>query len=172
MNISADKFLALTAMLAGFVPATGCTIIDNTTGSASDTNTPSTDPNTTGTSDDPTSGSTGDSAGTTGGGDTTTGDTTIDIPTTGSEDTTGSDSTTTLDTTTTTTEGTTGGVESECCVVQETPGCGDETVEMCVCAEDPFCCGEEDGIWDDVCVALVNSLECGIVCEIEDPTDE
>lgn len=41
------------------------------------------------------------------------------------------------------------------------PGCDDEAITACVCAQDPFCC--EDA-WDEICVVSVVIHGCG-VCE-------
>ena len=171
MNIQADKFLALTAMLAGFVPAAGCSIkIDGSASSSesnsnSDSNSNSGATDTTGatggtTQDDPT-GTTGTASGT--GTSGATDEPTTDVPTT----TAG-----TVGTATTTTEGTsTGDVDHDCREPKDTPGCSDMAIQDCVCAEDPICCGADAGSWDSICVGLVNALGCGM-CEIVDTTGE
>lgn len=175
MNIQADKFLALTAMLAGFVPASGCSITIDGSATANDSN--SGDATTDGvsatgtdtgatTQGEPTSTS---GASATDGTSTDPGTTamttamTEDVPTTGATTSTG---------TSTTGEGTsTGGVEHDCCEVKNTPGCSDTAIQECVCAEDPICCGLDDGFWDSICVGLVNSLGCAM-CDIGDTTGE
>lgn len=45
-----------------------------------------------------------------------------------------------------------------CCVATGEPGCPEDEVAACVCAEDPYCC---DVAWDDVCVGLVEEHACG-----------
>ncbi|MFH1532771.1 MAG: hypothetical protein ABIK09_18770 [Pseudomonadota bacterium] len=50
-----------------------------------------------------------------------------------------------------------GGI-GDCCEVQDGPGCGDPSVQACVCAEDSFCC---EFVWDDVCVGEVDLFGCG-----------
>ena len=46
-----------------------------------------------------------------------------------------------------------------CCAPQDTPGCGDQAIEACVCGQDPFCC---NSLWDDQCVAEVEQLGCAM----------
>lgn len=45
----------------------------------------------------------------------------------------------------------------ECCEAQDGPGCGDATIEACVCASEPFCC---DVQWDVVCTVQTVLLGC------------
>ena len=45
-----------------------------------------------------------------------------------------------------------------CCEAQSTAGCGNETVEACVCAKDAYCC---DVTWDWLCRDEVTSFGCG-----------
>lgn len=54
---------------------------------------------------------------------------------------------------------------SDCCDAHPSPGCADELVRDCVCAEDEFCCSAR---WDQTCVNLVTeaSPACGI-CSAE-----
>jgi hypothetical protein len=52
---------------------------------------------------------------------------------------------------------------SECCALEDTPGCGSESIESCVCAADPFCC---EVAWDGQCVAEVQAMGCG-ECDLE-----
>jgi len=59
------------------------------------------------------------------------------------------------------TGGETAGSMGDCCEVQKTPGCGDPEIEACVCEMDPFCCGEEGGVWDEVCAGEVVRFDCG-----------
>lgn len=49
----------------------------------------------------------------------------------------------------------------ECCDIQAGPGCGDADVQLCTCAQDPFCC---DTQWDDVCVELADNA-CEAACD-------
>ncbi|MBW2458903.1 MAG: hypothetical protein JRI68_30670 [Deltaproteobacteria bacterium] len=51
--------------------------------------------------------------------------------------------------------GTAGG---DCCDTHDTPGCGETTVQDCVCAQDSYCCDTE---WDGTCVAEVDQFGCG-----------
>ncbi|MEM6996291.1 MAG: hypothetical protein AAF721_37635 [Myxococcota bacterium] len=46
-----------------------------------------------------------------------------------------------------------------CCEAQDTPGCFNDTLEVCVCNEDDFCC---DFAWDEFCVDLITSSNCGV----------
>jgi len=48
-----------------------------------------------------------------------------------------------------------------CCSESSEPGCGDATVEACVCGFAPFCCV---GPYDGACVSLAAGL-CGGACE-------
>jgi hypothetical protein len=57
--------------------------------------------------------------------------------------------------------------EGPCCEVGTGPGCTDDTVEGCVCAQLPDCCS---GVWGAECVAAVDTLACG-TCE-EPPKGE
>jgi hypothetical protein len=56
------------------------------------------------------------------------------------------------------------GVDSEgetvgsCCLPQDGPGCNDEFVEACVCADVTSCCSD---LWTAECAALVDELGCG-----------
>lgn len=90
------------------------------------------------TGEDPTAGSTGeDSSGT-----TTTGDDPTAGGTTG--DATGG-----------------GGAAGNCCTPDNTrKGCENDTIEMCTCALDAFCC---DNSWDSTCVEEATS-QCSAVC--------
>jgi len=47
---------------------------------------------------------------------------------------------------------------NSCCVANGTPGCDDEFVEACVCADAVECCGTE---WTGDCARLVDQLGCG-----------
>jgi hypothetical protein len=46
----------------------------------------------------------------------------------------------------------------ECCEPSPMPGCVDDMVAQCVCAEDPYCCEME---WNEECIFLVDALGCG-----------
>lgn len=152
MQIHREKFLALTATLAGFFPGAACTIkldglsvsatLDLTTTTDGTTDTTTEGGGTSSTTDPTTEGSA--SQGTTGA--STTG------PTTGS--------------TTAPTSGTTGTADADCCLPHATPGCNDATIQACVCAQDDFCCGAERGTWDATCVNEVNQFGCGM-CELD-----
>ncbi|MDC0666838.1 hypothetical protein [Nannocystis radixulma] len=135
LQIQREKFFALTASLAGFWPNAACTI--NLGGGTANT---------------------GEStAGTTTTTTTTTGTTTTGTSTTGETAT----STGTPTTGAPTSGGTTDAAEDDCCLAHGAPGCADDAVEACVCDEDPFCCGLENGNWDETCVANVNTHGCG-----------
>ncbi|MBZ5714860.1 hypothetical protein [Nannocystis pusilla] len=56
--------------------------------------------------------------------------------------------------------------ENTCCETHGTPECDDAAITQCVCAQDPFCC---DVQWDQLCVAEVESLGCGM-CEAPSET--
>jgi len=45
-----------------------------------------------------------------------------------------------------------------CCTVNQTPGCSNQTIEQCVCAQDGYCCNSS---WDATCVSEVTSYGCG-----------
>ena len=47
---------------------------------------------------------------------------------------------------------------SDCCVPHGEPGCEEQDVSDCVCAQDSFCCTD---FWDEICVAEVEGLGCG-----------
>jgi hypothetical protein len=47
----------------------------------------------------------------------------------------------------------------DCCEGQVGPGCGDATIEGCVCAQDSFCC---EDTWDELCAKLVVDNMCGL----------
>jgi hypothetical protein len=47
----------------------------------------------------------------------------------------------------------------QCCMPTGGPGCGDPTIEQCLCAIDDYCCTTD---WDDQCVAEVTIFGCGI----------
>jgi len=46
----------------------------------------------------------------------------------------------------------------DCCMTHDGPGCSNDEVEACVCAQDDVCCAD---VWDDVCVSEVTSFGCG-----------
>jgi hypothetical protein len=78
------------------------------------------------------------------------------------------DAATTGDATTSnmTTGGTAGESTASCCEPSGLPGCGDASVEACVCALDSYCCETE---WDDACVASASSDACGTSCDTAEP---
>ncbi|NUO53904.1 MAG: hypothetical protein HOV80_34095 [Polyangiaceae bacterium] len=47
----------------------------------------------------------------------------------------------------------------QCCMPTGGPGCGDPTIEQCLCAIDDYCCSTD---WDDQCVAEVSLFGCGM----------
>jgi hypothetical protein len=50
------------------------------------------------------------------------------------------------------------GGTGSCCEAQSGPGCGDPTVQACVCKKDAFCC---QYTWDQVCVDEITAFNCG-----------
>jgi hypothetical protein len=86
-------------------------------------------------------------------GDSSSGDPTLDPS--GNEESTGVDPTgvdpTGVDPT---------GVVAECCDALAVPGCGDATLEACVCGVDDYCCSDA---WDDFCVGEAADY-CGAAC--------
>ena len=52
-----------------------------------------------------------------------------------------------------------GGFGGECCEPSPMPGCADDMIAQCVCAEDPYCCEME---WNEDCIYLVDVLGCGV----------
>lgn len=120
----------------------------------------------------PIGGTEGDSEGSTGSSGATNPDptrpmTTTPDPSVGTGDVTGE--ATTEPPVTTGPDETTGGGSDNCCEVHSTPGCAEEAVVECVCAQEAFCCAFE---WDQNCVDLAMG-DCMATCE--DPgttTDE
>jgi len=55
--------------------------------------------------------------------------------------------------------------EGDCCEVNKTAGCNDAEIQACVCDQDPLCCGDEDGVWDQICVDEVDMFKCGVCAE-------
>jgi hypothetical protein len=51
-----------------------------------------------------------------------------------------------------------GGPGGDCCVSHSTPGCGNASVQACVCAVDSYCCSYS---WDSLCASEVTSEGCG-----------
>lgn len=51
------------------------------------------------------------------------------------------------------------GDEGQCCMPTGGPGCGDPSIEQCLCAIDDYCCSTD---WDDQCVAEVTLFGCGV----------
>ncbi|MCZ6651961.1 MAG: hypothetical protein O7D91_02915, partial [Planctomycetota bacterium] len=50
----------------------------------------------------------------------------------------------------------------DCCSSNGTPGCDDEDCCNCICACDPFCCGNEPlGFWDSLCAGQGFNPGCG-----------
>lgn len=114
-------------------------------------------------------GSTGATTGSTTNPDPTRPGTTTPDPSVGTGDVTGEATTEPPLTTTTGPDDTTGGGSENCCEVHPTPGCAEEAVVECVCAQEAFCCAFE---WDQNCVDLAMA-DCMATCE--DPgttTDE
>ncbi len=113
-------------------------------------------------------GTEGDSEGSTGASTSTTNPdptrptTTRPDPSAGTNDVTGDPDTTSPPTTTTPPDDTTTGAGSEgCCEVHSTPGCTEEAVVDCVCAQEAFCCAFE---WDQNCVDIAMA-DCMATCE-------
>ena len=50
--------------------------------------------------------------------------------------------------------------DGPCCEPNETAGCEVNTVEMCVCDQDPMCCMDDPG-WDFWCVGEIEMFGCG-----------
>ena len=50
----------------------------------------------------------------------------------------------------------------DCCQPQDGPGCGNATVQNCVCSKDSFCCENQ---WDQICVNEVGEFGCGSCSE-------
>jgi hypothetical protein len=77
-------------------------------------------------------------------GDATTGDATTGDATTGGGETTGG-----------------GAGSGNCCMADDArKGCENETISMCTCAIDSFCC---DNSWDEMCVSQANT-QCNAMC--------
>ncbi|MEM6994373.1 MAG: hypothetical protein AAF721_27915 [Myxococcota bacterium] len=53
-------------------------------------------------------------------------------------------------------------VQGDCCEANGSPGCDDDEIEECTCAQDPFCC---DMSWDDKCVGIAASV-CRAGCDL------
>ena len=84
---------------------------------------------------------------------------------TGGEESTGDDTTTdggsATDATTTGVDPTAGGDAGNCCTAETgRKGCENDTIEMCVCGMDDFCCMTE---WDETCVGIATG-SCSVVC--------
>ncbi|MCH9683381.1 MAG: hypothetical protein K0V04_18235 [Deltaproteobacteria bacterium] len=58
------------------------------------------------------------------------------------------------------------GGDGDCCKANDTPGCENTPVQICVCGHDPWCCESE---WDDACAGLIEELGCG---HCNDPVDD
>jgi len=57
------------------------------------------------------------------------------------------------------TGGSGGGAKGDCCTeTLNVSGCSTATVESCVCAQDPYCCGSE---WDAICAGETLLYGCG-----------
>ena len=46
-----------------------------------------------------------------------------------------------------------------CCMSQNGPGCSNDAIEACVCAQDAYCCETQ---WDSQCVGEVEEFNCGM----------
>lgn len=46
----------------------------------------------------------------------------------------------------------------DCCEPQNSPGCGDASIQNCVCTQDDFCC---NNTWDEICVNEIEEFGCG-----------
>ena len=49
--------------------------------------------------------------------------------------------------------------QNNCCDASAAPGCADQAVQACVCAQDDYCCDSE---WDEQCIAEVDEFGCGV----------
>lgn len=49
---------------------------------------------------------------------------------------------------------------SDCCMPHSGTGCSDAVCEALVCAANPLCCDDEDGVWDVICIVQAINL-CG-----------
>ena len=49
--------------------------------------------------------------------------------------------------------------DGPCCVENTDGGCEVNTVEMCVCAQDPLCCSSA---WDEFCINEIAEFDCGM----------
>jgi len=58
--------------------------------------------------------------------------------------------------------------DGDCCEANATPGCSDAAIQLCTCAQDPFCCTNE---WDAYCVEG-SALACESGCDIPDEGGE
>jgi hypothetical protein len=56
--------------------------------------------------------------------------------------------------------GSSGGGSADCCQAKEAAGCGDSSVQQCVCQTDSVCC---ESTWDATCVEIATS-SCGAAC--------
>jgi hypothetical protein len=63
------------------------------------------------------------------------------------------------------TGGSDGGLGGACCDPSGLPGCGDPSVEACVCESDPYCC---EVAWDVDCAGKVERLGCGFCGQSDD----
>lgn len=52
--------------------------------------------------------------------------------------------------------------KASCCETHATVGCRNQTVALCVCERDAFCCRQR---WDNRCVRGVAQFECGQTCD-------
>jgi hypothetical protein len=58
---------------------------------------------------------------------------------------------------------------ADCCAARDTPGCGNDACQDCVCRVDPVCCS---GIWDQTCVDIANDVDdCGEECPCLEGSD-
>jgi hypothetical protein len=52
-----------------------------------------------------------------------------------------------------------GGGVGNCCAAHMGPGCTNDTIEQCVCAQDAYCCNTA---WDATCANEVEAFDCGM----------
>lgn len=110
--------------------------------------------------------STGASTGATTAPNTTMPNTTTPDPSVGTGDVTGEPGTTTAPETTGPADSTTGGGSDGCCDVHSSPGCNEDVVVECVCAQEASCCAFE---WAQNCVDIAMA-DCMATCEVPPDT--
>jgi hypothetical protein len=57
----------------------------------------------------------------------------------------------------------------DCCTESTVPGCGDPSIESCVCEQDDYCCSTA---WDAICVNEVEGLGCGSCTNVGSTGDD